>query len=178
MDQYTQRMQLIPINVQQLAEAQQLGAPTAVYTNAGYGVFIGSAVLFICFVIPILSALLTTLTNPASYPDGPPIAVDLFFLAAVLAAIGLVFYTYRYRRVYIYMGGLIYRTWLKTGVLRWEHIAMVQQDTNRVGGLRVRTTDGTQVVFSLTFPVRERLAVCETIEREYLRVLAQGPARR
>jgi hypothetical protein len=168
--------QRIPLNVQQLAETHRLGAPVAVYNKAAPRVFVGGAViLLLFFIIPLLS-LISSLSNPAAYSDGPPIAFYLFAFLVVFVALGFLFYYYRLRHMSLYTEGLIYRTWLKASVLRWEQIAWVgrQYPARRSVSLLMHTTEGRKLSLPMSFPYNECLQACDTIEREFARVHGIG----
>lgn len=165
--------QQVPPNVQQLATAHKLGALTAVYTKASLKVFVGSALLLLFFVIPFCS-MLSSLSKSAAYTSGPPLLFSLFAFVCVCGAIVFVFFSYRYRQVYLYMEGLVYCTWRSAGVLRWEAIEQLSwRKRGSTVSLRVRKTDGTQITFWLTFPAYECTAIYNTIENEFARVRAE-----
>ena len=176
MGQYRPLTQQIPVNVQQLAEAHRLGAPVAVYNRASSRVFVGCAVILLLFFIVPLISLLSSLSNPAAYSDGPPIGFYLFAFGVVFVAIGFLFYYYRLRHMYLYTEGLIYRTWLKARVLRWEQIAWAgrQYPARRSVSLLMRTTEGRRLTLPLTFPYDQCVQVCDTIEREFARTHGIG----
>src|SRR5713226_6313250 len=169
MGQYMPSTQQIPVNVQQLAEAHRLGAPVAIYNKAALRVFVGSAVILLLFFMVPLISLLSSLSTPAAYSDGPPVAFDLFVFAAVFAAIGFLFFYYRLRHMYLYTEGLIYCTWFKARVLRWEHLAWVgrQYPARRSVSLLLRTTEGRRVTLPLSFPYDACVQVCDIVEREF-----------
>jgi hypothetical protein len=163
--------QRIPVKVQHLAEAHRLGAPVAVSTKAGSGVFVASAVILLLFVGIPLCSLISSLSNPAANADAAPIGFDVIWFVAVFSAIGFLFFIDRLRQIYVYTEGLIYRTWFKTGVLRWEQIAWAGREYQGRGSvsLSMRTTEGWTLTFPLTFPYDQRIQVCDLIEREVAR---------
>jgi WD40 repeat protein len=170
MGQYMPFTQQIPLNVQQLAEAHRLGAPVAIYNKAAFlRVFVGSAVILLLFFVVPLISLLSFLSTPAASSDGPPIAFDLFVFVAVFAAISFIFFYYRLRHMYLFTEGLIYRTWLKARVLRWEHLAWAgrQYPARRSVSLLLRTTEGRRVTLPLSFPYDACVQVCEIVERGF-----------
>jgi hypothetical protein len=171
---YTQQ---IPVNVQQLAEAHRLGAPRAIYNKAAsLRMFVGSAILLLLFVIIPLISLISSLSNPAANSDGPPIGFYLFAFVVVFVAIGFIFFYYRLRRIYLYTEGLIYRTWLKSEVRRWEHIAWAERQypARRSVSLSMRTTEGRRVTLPLSFPYNECMQVCDIVEHEVARAHGMG----
>jgi hypothetical protein len=167
-----------PVNVQQLAEAHRLGSPLAVYNKAAMRVFVGIAILFICFFFFPLISLLGSLSNPAASSTGAPIGFDLFAFIVTFGAIGFLLFYYRLRHMYLYTQGLIYRTWFKAGVLRWEQIAWAgrRYPARRSVSLSMRTIEGKRVTLPLWFPYNESMQVCDIVEREVARAHGTGVA--
>ena len=169
--------QQVPVNVQQLAEAHQLGTPVAAFNKASPRPFVGGAIiLFLFFGIPFWS-LISSLSHPDPYQYGtPPLGFYLFVFALVFAAVGFIFYYYRLRHISVYSGGLIYRTWFKDTVLRWEQVAFVtrQDAARRSVNLFMRTTEGRKLTLPLSFRYAECLQACDIVVREYARAHGIG----
>jgi hypothetical protein len=162
--------QYIPPNVQQLADAHQLGALTVAYTKTSSKVFIGSSIIFILFFLLPLCNLARSLSNPTI---GPHLLSYLFEFIFAFAAIGLIFFSRRYRQVYLYMEGLVYCTWRNTGVLRWKDIKQLSWLTKGRFALRVYKTNGTHITLRLTFPTRDCAVIYDAIENEFARICTE-----
>ena len=162
--------QYIPPNVQQLADAHQLGALTVAYTKASSKVFVGSSIIFILFFLLPLCTLLRSLSDPTI---GPHLLLHLLEFIFAFAAIGFIFFSHRYRQVYLYMEGLVYCTWHKTGVLRWKDIKQLSWRTKGRFALRVHKTDDTHITFKLTFPTRDCAVIYDSIENEFARICTE-----
>jgi hypothetical protein len=162
--------QHIPLNVQQLAEVHQLGTLTVAYTKASSKAFVSSSIIFILFFLLPLCSLQRSFSNPTIEPY---LLFYLFEFVFAFTAIGFIFFSYRYRQVYLYMEGLVYCTWRNIGVLHWKDIKQLSWRTKGRVALRVYKTNGTHITFRLPFPAHECAVIYDTIEHEFARICAE-----
>ncbi len=177
MAQFMPPTQHIPVNVQQAAEAHQLGTPVAAFNKASLRPFVGGAVILLLFFGVPFYSLISSLSHPDPYQYGtPPLGFYLFVFALVFAAVGFLFYYYRLRGIYVYSGGLIYRTWFLNHILRWEQVSFVTRKfpARRSVNLFMRSSKGRTLTLPLSFNYNKCLQACDVVEREYARAHGIG----
>ena len=183
MSQQMQLEQEISLKAFQLAERHHLGTPLSVYNKSSVtlvGLILITLFLLPFFIVPIIFTILFFNHNGTSYAPWPIIAlVYLFWYAIVifLESVALFWYRNRKQQVHVYTEGFIYFTKHKAEIVRWDQIDTIWRgkfDEGRatMDSLLLRKTDGTKC--TLDVPLRNRLEMCETIEREFIRTRLPG----
>lgn len=183
MSQQTQLEQEISLEAFQLAERHHLSTPLSVYNKTSVtlvGLILITLFLIPFFIAPIIVTILIFNHNGSLYAPWPILAlVGLFWYAIVifLESVALFGYRNRKQQVHLYTEGFIYFTKHKAEVVRWDQIETIwrgKSDEGRVtrDSLHLRKIDGTKC--TLDVPLRDRLEMCETIEREFVRIHLPG----
>jgi hypothetical protein len=175
--------QEISLEAFQLAERHHLGALLSVYNKTSVTLvrlLLITLFLLPFFITPIIFTILIFNHNGTLYAPWPVLAlVGIFWYAIIifLESVALFGYWNRKQQVHVFTEGFIYFTKHNTEVVRWDQIETIwrgKSDDGRVtmDSLHLRKIDGTKCI--LDVPWRDRLEVCETIEREFVRIRLPG----
>ena len=185
MDQILQYAEQLPIEVQQLAEAHYLGSLTAIYRRKTFSPLArltGLIIALVFLVCPISAEWYLFANQIASGGINAAwatlISVVTFDLIWYIVVIFVIVAIYRHRndRAFVFAEGFIAHARNETFVSRWDQIETIWRGTkDNEGGinmntLRLRKTDGTEIKNAQMPHVQNISALCDTIEREFVRI--------
>ena len=185
MDQLMQYAQQLPIEVQQLDEAHQLGSLTAFYRRTILNPLVrlvGWILLLLLLIGPIAIEwhfFGDQISQAFSNADWLPILTfALFDLIWYVIIIGFTITLQQHRndRAYVFTNGIITVVGKQSVVYRWDQLQTIWRGTkDNEGGintntLRLRKTDGTEIKSSQFPGVQHASELCDTIEHEFVRL--------
>lgn len=168
--------QTLPIEVQQLAEAYNLGRLIGLYPKKKPGIG-GWIARFLLVLLFITAPLVVEWPMFFSYLARIPVPILLAVLGFDLVWYGIIFavlfpwYRNRRQQGYVFAAGFLCYGGSKTVLVRWEEIETVWRGTTgdegvSLNSLKIRKTDGQTI--SLGSYISDAVQFCDALEREYV----------